>query len=260
MGGIRFEYSHRVVAGIVASMTLVLAVWIAVAEPRRQIRRLGWNALALVIAQAVLGGIRVLDHDPGVLATLHAIIGQLFFVVLVSLALFLSPWWRRDLPTYEDNGSPRAATVAGWTTFVVFVQLILGACFRHAVLGIIPHIVGACVVTVFVIWTGRVVRNRFRSVPELRRGSALLHSAFGIQVLLGITTYWGIQYVHDSTNPTVLYDTLTVSHVLFGAFTLASSLLLALSCYRMTPPARSAARESAPLAHPAVNASGKAGA
>ncbi|HKS80602.1 MAG TPA: COX15/CtaA family protein [Candidatus Acidoferrales bacterium] len=262
VGGVRFEYSHRVVAGIVAIMTFFLAIWIAAADRRRQVRRLGWNALALVIAQAILGGMRVLDRDPGTLATLHAILAQLFFIVLVSLALFLSPWWQRDLPVLEDKGTPRAVTVTGWTTFVIFVQLILGACFRHGVLGIMPHLAGACVVTVFVVWSGRVVRKRFRSVRELRRGSALLHSAFGIQILLGITTYWGIQYVHDSTNPTLLYDTLTVSHVLFGALTLASSLLLALSCYRMTPHAKAtaAASDSVSLPQHAADASGKAGA
>jgi heme a synthase len=260
VGGVRFEYSHRVVAGLVAIMTLLLAVWVWRAEPRRQIRRLGWNALALVVAQAVLGGMRVLDRDPAVLATAHAILAQIFFIVVVSLALFLSPWWQSELPSLEDSGSPRATTVGGWTTFVIFCQLILGACFRHGALGILPHIVGAGVVTVFVVWMGRVVRKRFGAVRELRRGTALLHSTFGIQILLGITAYWGIRYVHDSANPTLLYDTLTVSHVLFGALTLASSLLLTLSCYRMIRPSRAAAFDSASLPQHPANASGKAGA
>src|ERR1700683_4291679 len=61
IGGIRYEYTHRVLAGLVSILTLILAVWIARSEPRRSIRRLGWTALALVIAQAVLGGLRVLE-------------------------------------------------------------------------------------------------------------------------------------------------------------------------------------------------------
>ena len=260
VGGVRFEYTHRVVAGVVAVMTLILAVWIAAAEPRRQLRRMGWNALALVIAQAVLGGVRVLERDPGLLATLHAILAQLFFIVLVGLALFLSPWWQRDLPMLEDTGSPRAVTVTGWTTFVIFVQLILGACFRHGALTIVPHIVGACVVTVFVIWAGRVVKGRFRSVPELRRATIWLHATFGTQILLGIAVYWGIRYVTDAMHPSEVYVALTVAHVLVGALVLASSLLLTLSCYRMTPPAKSTVRDSASLPHRTADASGKAGA
>src|SRR5271170_3777760 len=59
VGGIRFEYSHRVAAGIVSLMTLVLAIWLARVERRPLARRLGWTALALVVAQGLLGGVRV---------------------------------------------------------------------------------------------------------------------------------------------------------------------------------------------------------
>ena len=62
VGGIRFEYAHRVVAGLVSILTLVLAVWLSLcAEPRPVAKRLGWTALHdCVIAQAALGGVRVL--------------------------------------------------------------------------------------------------------------------------------------------------------------------------------------------------------
>src|ERR1700676_108635 len=60
VGGIRFEYTHRVLAGLVSILTLTLAIWLTRAEKRPLAKRLGWTALALVIAQAVLGGIRVL--------------------------------------------------------------------------------------------------------------------------------------------------------------------------------------------------------
>src|SRR6202021_1028940 len=51
VGGIRFEYTHRVLAALVSILTLILAVWIARTDRRPLARKLGWTALALVIAQ-----------------------------------------------------------------------------------------------------------------------------------------------------------------------------------------------------------------
>src|SRR5271157_2963564 len=60
VGGIRYEYAHRVVAGVVAVLTLFLAAWLARSAPNRLARRLGWTSLGLVVAQGALGGARVL--------------------------------------------------------------------------------------------------------------------------------------------------------------------------------------------------------
>src|SRR5579863_9862518 len=43
-GGIRFEYAHRVLAGLVSILTLVLAVWMTVSDRRPLAKRLGWTA------------------------------------------------------------------------------------------------------------------------------------------------------------------------------------------------------------------------
>jgi cytochrome c oxidase assembly protein subunit 15 len=255
VGGIRYEYTHRVLAAIVSILTLTLAAWLASSEPRRWVRRLGWTALCLVIAQAVLGGLRVLEGHPALTATAHAILAQIFFMTLVSLALFTSSWWQRDLPMLDDSGSPSARSVSLWTTVVIFVQLILGAGFRHGAFGVIPHIVGACVVTFFVIWTGRTIRLRFRTVPELRRGVIYLHSTFGTQILLGVAAYWAILAARGAVQPSQTYVILTVAHVLVGALTLASSLLVTLSCFRMIRSADAIAMGSR-----AARAAGKASA
>ena len=62
----------------------------------RFLRNLGFTALILVIAQAVLGGMRVLFHNPALTATIHAILAQIFFITVVSLSLFTSQWWNSD--------------------------------------------------------------------------------------------------------------------------------------------------------------------
>ncbi len=237
IGGIRYEYAHRVLAGIVSILTLVLAVWLAWSERRPLARRLGWAALALVVAQACLGGFRVLVGYPALSATAHAILAQVFFTTVVGLAFYLSGWWQSELPEVDDSGSPRLRSLAAWTTAAILVQLVLGAAFRHGAFGIDPHLVGAGIVTAMVVWTGVVAKRRFRQVRELRRATILLHSFLGIQILLGFAAWWAVVGARDAVQPTFTYVSLTVVHVLGGALTLAASVILTLASFRLICPA-----------------------
>src|SRR6202044_3166641 len=185
VGGIRYEYAHRLMAGTVAILTLVRAVLLA-RSGSRFLRNLGFTALILVIAQAVLGGMRVLFHSPALTATIHAILAQIFFVTIVSLSLFTSQWWNSDPPKLDDPASPPLRTLSAITAAAIFVQLILGAGFRHGAFQILPHIIGAFVVLFLAIWTSRTVRVRFGAVKHLRRWGILLTSFIGTQFLLGI--------------------------------------------------------------------------
>jgi len=178
VGGIRYEYAHRLMAGTVAILTLVLAILLA-RTSSRFLRNLGFTALILVIAQAVLGGLRVKFHDPALTATIHAIVAQIFFVTVVSLSLFTSQWWNSNPTKLDDPASPPLRTLSAVTAAGIFVQLILGAGFRHGAFQILPHIVGAFVVLFLAIWTSRTVRVRFGAVKQLRRWGILLTSFIG---------------------------------------------------------------------------------
>jgi heme A synthase len=235
-GGIGFEYSHRVIAGIVAILTLILAVWILRVERRPLARHLAWSAFALVIAEAALGGFRVLGDYTGLSATAHAVVAQIFFLMLVGLTIYLSPWWQSDLPQLDDSGALPARYLAVWTTAAILAQIVLGAAFRHGMLGIAPHLVGAGVVTALVVWTGRAVKNRFRQNRDLRRAVVLLHSFFGIQLLLGGAAWWAMMRAWDAAQPASLYVVLTVAHVLGAALTLVASILLTMYCFRLIRP------------------------
>ena len=162
----------------------------------------------------------------------------------LGLSLYLSPWWQRDLPQLDDSGAPPLRVLATLTTGVILVQLILGAAFRHGAFGIDPHLFGAGFVTAFVVWTGVAAKRRFRAVRELRRATILLHSFFGIQILLGLAAWWAVVAAREAVQPTFVYVTLTVAHVLGGALTLAASVLLTLICFRLIRPAVSVAAQS----------------
>lgn len=244
IGGIRYEFAHRVVAGLVAVLTLVLAIWLTGADKRRWVRRLGWTALALVVAQALLGAFRVLEGHPAISATAHAILGQIFFITVVGLALFTSQWWQTEVPPLEDSGVPHLRALAAWTTAAIFGQLVLGAAFRHGAFGIAPHLVGAGVVLVMAILTGRVAKARFARIPAIRRSVIWLHATVGTQILLGGAAYWAIAASRGAVQPGPLYVILSVAHVIVGALTLAASVLLTLVSFHLIRPAEAVAADS----------------
>ena len=154
IGGIRFEYTHRLIAGTVAILTLILAVWLSFVKARPVAKLLGWISLFLVLAQATLGALRVYLIHPMLSATAHATLAQIYFITIVGLALYLSPWWRADVKEIDDSKSPSLRMLTTLTTLAILAQLILGAAFRHGAFGIDPHLVGAGVVFFMVVWTG----------------------------------------------------------------------------------------------------------
>jgi heme a synthase len=242
VGGIFYEHGHRMIAATVGLLTIILAVWIQLREPRAWVRKLGWTALGLVIAQGLLGGLTVLLLLPPVVSSAHATLAQLYFCTVVTLALVTSAWWKGEKPTYEDTGTPSLRTVSLLCSIVIVIQTILGAAFRHGAFGIWPHIVWAGAVTGMVVWTGIVVKRRFREVRPLRRGMIILHAFFGTQILLGGLTYWVVLGARDAAQPLPLFVTVTVSHVVMGALTLAASVLIMVKSIRLVRvvPARAA--------------------
>jgi len=129
VGGILFEHTHRLIASTVGLLTLILAGWLWRTEPRRWVRLLGLTAVAAVILQGVLGGIRVtlLKDEIGIF---HACLAQAFLGLLVVIALVSSPTWvQANFLTSADAQKLRALALA--TTAIIYVQLALGATMRH---------------------------------------------------------------------------------------------------------------------------------
>ena len=79
VGGILYEHGHRMIAGTVAVLTAIMALWLKLREPRRWVRRLGGLALLAVVLQAVLGGLTVIFLLPDAISIAHACLAQTFF-------------------------------------------------------------------------------------------------------------------------------------------------------------------------------------
>ncbi len=247
VGGVKFEHGHRMIAGFVGILTILLALWVWAKESRRWLRWVGFGAVIAVIAQAVLGGITVLLDLPAPISTAHATLGQIFFCLTSSLALFTAADWRWDEPKREDNSSPSLQHLTVATTGAILVQLILGAAYRHSGFGIAPHIVGACVVTVLVTWVVVRVLKNFSHQPRLARPALLLGSLLLVQLVLGIGSYFMIVAAANVGGTMQAIVDITTAHVAVGALLLLSSLYLTYQAHRfLTRPVAEAKLASAP--------------
>ena len=242
VGNVRFEHGHRLLAGSVGMLTQALAAWLWRQEPRRAVRRLGLLAVAAVILQGVLGGLTVLLLLPPAVSIAHAMLGQTFFCIVVSIALFTSPGWKA---VSDPPPAPRALPVlAAGLCALVFVQLLVGATMRHTGAGlaipdfplafgrIVPpfdipgvalhftHRVLGLVVALAAAWVA-VTSFRQRVERALLLPAVLVLGLVLVQILLGALTVWS----RKAPVPATL-------HVLNGALILATSLVLALRSYR----------------------------
>src|SRR5258708_27049232 len=133
-------------AGTVGMLTFGLALWLQIRESRVWVRRLAWTALGLVVAQATLGGMTVLFFQPPWVSTAHACLAQAFFCVMVSLAAFTSPSWGQSAGV-RLFGASVTQKLAMSVVLAVFLQLLVGAGYRHKGLGMNWHLAGAVIVT-----------------------------------------------------------------------------------------------------------------
>jgi heme a synthase len=262
VGGIQYEHSHRLIASTVGFLTIILAVWTWRVEPRRWIRFLGVACLGAVVVQGLLGGITVLMRLPPAVSIGHAALAQLFFCLTLTLAVVISPGWRTALPSLDD---PLLRRLAAFTTFAVYVQILLGATMRHTNSGmaiptfplafghLVPpawnahiaihyaHRVGALVVTAAILATSGHVIYHHRNTRSLVRPAVLLVLLVASQLTLGAFVVL-----------TALQPVINTAHVVNGALVLGTSLVLTLRVYHLRGalPAEASQRVAQPSNQP----------
>ena len=237
VGGVKFEHGHRVVAEFVGFLTIVLAIWTWRAERRRWMRLLGVLALVTVVLQGILGGITVKFYLPAAVSSAHAALAQTFFCLVVSIALFTRRGWVEEVPRIEfDSRRPSLVTLTLLSIFVLYVQLILGAMFRHKGMGWWPHVVNAIVVAFVLTWTAVRALSFYSQIEAVRRPAIILTALLMGQLCLGFLAFqtrvaWG----HDAVQPEFPMVVSTVTHVAVGALLLATAMILAIQVWRHVP-------------------------
>jgi len=241
------EHSHRLSAGVMSTVTIVLALWIWRTEERGWLRKLAIYAVVLVLVQALVGGLRVLlDHrhvamvDTSVgrlFAMLHACLAQLFVCNLIAIAVSCSSGWIKGGVTLDDSVR-RAGVIC---CALLFVQLGIAAVMRHSFAGLaIPtfpystpnggllpeawnfrvgihfaHRAMAAVLAIALIWFSYKVRLSDGASIGMRIGASLLVGLLAMQIVLGAQIIW-----------TQRSAATTTGHVAIGALTLAVTFWL----------------------------------
>ncbi len=135
VGGIFHEHFHRLFAGFVAALTVILAIWLAFKTPQRWLKWAGGLAVLAVLLQALLGGLTVLFQLPTAVSSMHALLAQTFLVILVVIAYGLSKERIQRINEPADEGGNFHLTPllrGSWVIIgVVYLQLFLGAIMRH---------------------------------------------------------------------------------------------------------------------------------
>lgn len=227
------EHGHRLIASLVGMMTVVLAGWTWWADPRRWMRWLGVAAVVLVVAQGILGGLRVLWVSID-LAAVHACVAQLFFAILVAMTLFTTDTWRQGRGILSDTDvSRRLRWMAYATTATVYVQIVLGALLRHAGGGISAgftaiHVTGAFVVVGLVGATFMVAEKYFDDNPVVRRAAWGLLGVMGAQFALGLAALIVMLYEQAQPGLSLAPVLLTVGHLVVGALLFGMSIVTTL--------------------------------
>jgi cytochrome c oxidase assembly protein subunit 15 len=133
VGGVFFEHTHRLFAFLVGLLTAGFCVATWIIEERRWVKWMSSIAVLAVFLQAVLGGLRVTEHN-ALLGLFHGCLAQSFLALMATLALVTSPFWSRLGESGSETGQLRILTVL--VTVMIFAQLVLGAAMRHSHAGL----------------------------------------------------------------------------------------------------------------------------
>ena len=241
IGNIFYEHAHRLVASAVGMLTIALALSLWFQERRLWLRWLGVTALAFVIAQGVLGGLRVvlLEHT---LAIVHAAVAQVFFALTVSLALFTSSGWREETLAQSIRDAERLRRICALTTGLIYIQIIFGAVLRHTGTRLDAHLFFAAVVAVHVILVMLRVARSGAARTSLSRLSFPLGVLLAVQLALGIVSYLG-KFTPMLRMPIKAVVFFTTTHLVVGSLMLVTSLALTLWVYRLSSSSRVALRK-----------------
>lgn len=232
VGGIRFEHTHRVIAGAVGLLTFALTALLWMTEQRKWLRGLGLIASIALLIQAILGGLTVIYLLPTTVSVLHACLAQTFFCLMAALALFTSQEWKKaPVVTSAEASSLRRLGVV--TTLFIYLQLIVGSFVRHSSgKSLWIHFVLAFLIILHaLIIAGRVLGSTELSA-RLSRHALLLGGLVVFQIFLGLGAFIFARRLPEETAG-MARVLITTSHQALGALILATALLLTLRAFRL---------------------------
>lgn len=247
------EHGHRLLGATVGLITICLVAVFFKFETRSWAKALAVGCLLAVIAQGILGGLRVVLNEVAI-ARIHGITGPMFFGLTVLVAFVTSQSWKQ-----RDESTPGVHKLAPWAWSLsgfTLLQLILGAFVRHPSIAMNPQtfrtiVLGHIVVAILLAGHAVValVRRTFDRNWRLTRFLSRLLSFVSLlilgQIVLGIST-WLVKYGWPTWLPewelfagyvvqekSFLQASIVTAHVAIGSLILASAVALAAGSTRL---------------------------
>lgn len=231
--GVLYEHSHRLIGSIVGFLTIALMVSIWAKDPRKWMKWLGVIALVAVIAQGVMGGLRVTNLSR-VLAIIHACFAQAFFALTASLALFTSRPWLQPSVKIEATDVARLRNLNLITLGLIYIQFIFGAVLRHTGNRLDAHLIFAGLVTIHIfLLLRRILRDHPENLAWVRL-ILLLSGLLAVQLTLGLGAYLAEFTALGKGVTPVAGVIITTAHVAIGALMLVVSVILTLNVFHVT--------------------------
>lgn len=249
--GVEYEHTHRLVAGFVAILTMILGGALLADRRYRALRPLAIAAPIMVLTQALLGGLTVIFRLPKPITLSHLTLSMCFFSVLIVLAIRTAyPASSRgevaaSAPAMEvgeeARGLARLRLPVGVTVLAVLGQIFLGGLVRHSMAGLacitfplcfghvwppesssvyservhMLHRFGAVAVTALVITSAILVYRRSQGAPRLRALAIAAPIVVLLQATLGVLSVTSLLHL-----PTV------TAHLGVGALLLATMVAM----------------------------------
>jgi heme a synthase len=225
------EHTHRLYGAAVGLFTLLLMLDFWLFDRRTWIKRLGVIALVAVIAQGVLGGVRV-RWNSTLYAAFHGCFGQAFFGFMVALCVLTGCGWFTKARAVVDARKYQRLTASGLG--LIYAQVIVGAWLRHfgdfnalVFHSILAFLVFGHLLAVVI----RVERHRVE-VPELVPSARALGCFLLLQIVLGIGAWWLLRPYDGIAHPvTLLAALIRTSHQANAGLLLASAVVLTLRAF-----------------------------
>lgn len=227
--GVFIEHGHRLYGSAVGLCLLIVAPLLQFSKnvPGRY-KIAAWLALAGVIVQGLMGGLRV-TRISTMLAMAHGCFGQAFFAFLACLTAWTSRTWKRigdeQLQSTTSLVSSTTMKLAIGAVVMVYLQIIAGAWLRHfpAVGKLYLHgILGVIVAGLLTLLAVKIRKEAVSRIRMVRLTRTLLLALAHCQILLGILAWW-VMRPFDGTPKSVtdVSALIRTAHQANGALVLA---------------------------------------
>jgi cytochrome c oxidase assembly protein subunit 15 len=263
------EHGHRLFGTVVGMIAIAFLASTLLTKSRVVVRWLALAALVAVIAQGMLGGMRV-RLDAITFAQIHGCVAPAFFAFTIVCAVVTSRRWR-EAEAPAGPGFAKLERLAAIITALAMLQIVLGSFLRHLPAGASPgHFRAILWFHLFIaagLWAHIImlaIRARRTCLQEgwIMRPVTGLSIAIVAQIVLGLATWvtkygfpaWLSDYEFAAAfRPTAdapWQISIATAHVAIGSMILGTSVLLAMRAHRLAAPREKAwdsATQPAPL-------------